>query len=106
MGWFHPIVYGGMHAKRKGLLHHHVCSVGPAHPGVRMLWSCTHTRCRKETFLVCAECELTEGAAQNLDTLMDSFVVDRPANKTMPTPKKSIVWDNVGYGNTNRRQAK
>lgn len=111
MGWFYPIIYGGMHAKKKGLLHHHICSAGPGHLKKQVVWSCDHARCRKETFLQCSECDLTRGALANLDALMGAFIEDRPLNKRPPPRENGViwkkdgtVWDRVGYGNERNRK--
>lgn len=109
MGWFYPIIYGGQAARRSGLVHHHICSTGPAHRKTKVIWPCHHARCRKETFQLCQGCQDTYAAKDNMDALMDAFVGDRPARTMADTPvgtawaKKGIIRKNVGVGSVPKK---
>lgn len=99
MGWFDAILVGSRSARMGGLLHHHVCINGPAHPKQQVVWSCRHARCRKSGYETCPTCDLVTSGVRMLDTLMDSFLVDggagRPAD---PSFAGNPTWDTVGAG--------
>jgi hypothetical protein len=48
---------GSLRARKRGLLHHHVCAFsGGAHHGRPKVAHCRHSRCGRDTFMVCEDC--------------------------------------------------